>query len=149
MEITFYKISCKDPEITEVYVGSTNNYENRKMLHKYYCDRNVMSFHRFINDHGGWENWEMSVLEQRECVDVKSLRVFERGWVKLFKAVYTSGMTWEEDNYIFKEEAERKKRKERLSSKITCECGIEHRIDGKLRHLKSKKHQDYITTKSL
>jgi hypothetical protein len=34
----------------------------------------------------------------------------------------------------------------RKQNKYTCECGIHIRIDSKLRHIKTKKHLDYIAT---
>ena len=32
-----YKIMCKDPDITDVYVGHTTNFLQRKIAHKYSC----------------------------------------------------------------------------------------------------------------
>ena len=38
--------------------------------------------------------------------------------------------------------------KERKAKIITCECGSEHRHDAKANHLKTKKHQNFIESKS-
>ena len=35
--IIIYKIYCKDPSITDVYVGQTSNFAKRKCAHKI-CD---------------------------------------------------------------------------------------------------------------
>eukprot|EP01080_Neovahlkampfia_damariscottae_P013297 gene13297-12127_t len=33
-----YKLCCKDPNVTEFYVGSTKNIRRRKCQHKYSCN---------------------------------------------------------------------------------------------------------------
>ena len=35
-----YKITCKDPSITDVYVGHTTNFVQRKHCHKQSCNNN-------------------------------------------------------------------------------------------------------------
>ena len=32
-----YKLECKDPDVTEIYVGATTNFYNRKKEHKRCC----------------------------------------------------------------------------------------------------------------
>jgi hypothetical protein len=65
-----------------------------------------------------------------------------------------------DDNVLFKTNKEKKLEyqkqykeqnkeqiKEYAKQPITCECGCTFRRDSKLRHEKSKKHQDYIANK--
>ena len=54
-----YKITCKDPNITDVYVGHTTNFVQRKHAHKQSCINNKSSNHKcklyeVIRNNGGW-----------------------------------------------------------------------------------------------
>jgi hypothetical protein len=67
MEYTFYIIYCKDENIPDCYVGSTNNLDNRKRLHKSNCNNKNSNFfnfrvYKFIRENGGFDNWEFGVL---------------------------------------------------------------------------------------
>ena len=78
-----YKICCKDPNIKDVYIGSTCNLIRRRAEHKRKCyDKNGKSFnsavYRFIRDHGGWGNWIMLKIKDTPCDNVDELRLKER-----------------------------------------------------------------------
>jgi predicted GIY-YIG superfamily endonuclease len=67
-----YKLCCKDPEITEIYVGSTTNFYRRKQKHKSTCNNSNdkgynLNIYQFIRDNGGWENWQMVEVERYKC----------------------------------------------------------------------------------
>ena len=69
-----YKLCCKDPGITEVYVGHTTNFTKRKQQHKTSCNNeNIKGYnyyvYQFIRDHGGWDNWGMVEIEKISCTD--------------------------------------------------------------------------------
>lgn len=80
-----YMICCKDPTITDVYVGHTTNLPKRKTLHKGNTNNqnnkgyNVYVY-QFIRENGGWENWEIIVLETKSCIDGDDARKLEREW---------------------------------------------------------------------
>lgn len=82
-----YKLCCKDPEITDVYVGSTTNLARRKCKHKSDCengtDRLVYSF---IREHGGFKNWDMVVIEEYSCQTKLELHQRERYWLEALQA---------------------------------------------------------------
>ena len=66
-----YKLVCKDLNIKYLYVGSTTNFSNRKNSHKSYVvnekRKNYNSkIYNFIRDNGGWENWDMILIENYE-----------------------------------------------------------------------------------
>ena len=67
-----YKIACKDPSITYVYVGHTTNFVQRKQSHKQSC-YNIKSpcynlkLYKTIRDNGNWCNWEMSIVNFYNC----------------------------------------------------------------------------------
>merc|ERR1712074_213099 len=82
---TIYKIVCKDPKITDCYVGSTTSHLKRKSKHKYDCNNEKSEnynfpVYRFIRDNGGWENWEFVLLEDYPCKTKKQLNIRERFW---------------------------------------------------------------------
>ena len=63
-----YKLCCKDPSITDIYIGSTTNFIERKCSHKNCCiNKNSkkynMNVYKFIREHGDWDNWDMVQIE--------------------------------------------------------------------------------------
>ena len=67
-----YKICCNDPNITDIYIGSTTNFYQRTRAHKTSCNNpNGKSYnlhvYKFIRDNGGWKNWRMDLIEFYEC----------------------------------------------------------------------------------
>ena len=70
-----YKIYCKDPSVTDVYVGHTTNFVQRKYSHKQTCN-NVKSpyynlkLYKTIRENGNWSNWEMKILNFYLLMDV-------------------------------------------------------------------------------
>ena len=62
--IIIYKLCCKDPLITDIYIGSTTNFTKRKAAHKSNCNNeNCKEYkfyvYEFIRDNGNWTNWDM------------------------------------------------------------------------------------------
>ena len=63
-----YKLVCRDLEIRECYVGSTTDMNKRKHGHKKACFTDPSRcVYAFINEHGGWENWDMVLIEAYPC----------------------------------------------------------------------------------
>jgi hypothetical protein len=85
-----YKLVCRDLTITEMYVGHTTNFSNRKRGHKSVCcnaadkDYNAKVY-RFIREHGGWDNWDMILVEKYPCEEVNEARARERYWIETLK----------------------------------------------------------------
>jgi len=67
-----YKISCKDQTITDLYVGHTTNFVQRKHAHKQSCI-NMKSInykcklYEVIRNNGGWSNWQMDIINFYNC----------------------------------------------------------------------------------
>jgi hypothetical protein len=83
MIITFYKIYCKDTNITDCYVGHTTNFANRQRRHKSNCktinnDQYNYKVYTIIRENGGWENWIMEELENTNCDDNEEARIREQ-----------------------------------------------------------------------
>ena len=81
-----YKIVCNDILINETYVGSTNNFKLRKNNHKCSCSDGRQQLYKYIRNNGGWENWDMVLLEQFECDDKKKLLLREFYYQDLLNA---------------------------------------------------------------
>ena len=90
-----YKLCCKDANITEIYIGSTVNKHRRKAHHKSVCNNpNHMSYnirlYQFIRDNGGFDNWDLIILEEYPTENKNELTWKEREWVELLKPVLNS-----------------------------------------------------------
>lgn len=81
-----YKIVCRDVAITDCYVGHTTNFTNRKRLHKCDCEHKNSYVYRFINEHGGWGNWDMVMIEKYPCDNFLEACARERHWIETLKA---------------------------------------------------------------
>ena len=69
-----YKITCNDPAVTDVYVGHTTNFVQRKHAHKQNCINAKTANHKcklyeVMRNNGGWENWKMEILRFVKCHD--------------------------------------------------------------------------------
>ena len=87
-----YKIVCNDLTITEVYVGHTTNFINRKARHKSNCN-NIngkeynLKIYTIIRDNGGFENWSMIEIEKfQDCNDINEAIARERYYYELLNA---------------------------------------------------------------
>jgi hypothetical protein len=90
-----YKIICKDPTITDIYVGHTVNFPQRKLSHKQNCiNINSQSHHckvyDFIRTHGGWDNWKMLTINTFECKNQYEARQKEQEYFILLNATLNS-----------------------------------------------------------
>ena len=70
-----------------IYVGSTNNFYNRKRQHKACCvNKNNRGFniplYKFIRDNGGFNNFTFEILIKVECIE--TLRSAEREVMKKY-----------------------------------------------------------------
>ena len=77
-----YKICCNNPDITEVYVGHTTNFLNRKN-NKSLCnsendERRNQKVYKFIRENGGWESWDMLIIEKYPCNSIIEAQSRER-----------------------------------------------------------------------
>ena len=82
-----YKIVCRDPTITDAYIGSTTDFVSRKSKHKITCrnGKSNLTVYRFINDHGGWENWDMILIQSFTCTTNLELHQRERHYIDELK----------------------------------------------------------------
>lgn len=77
-----YKLICKNPEIKDVYVGRTTDIIRRKATHKSNCNTNKQDdLYIFINNNGGWKNWEFVIIEEYPCENSSEASVRETHWI--------------------------------------------------------------------
>ena len=86
-----YKLCCKDTNITDIYVGSTTAFKNRKYQHKMGCNNEKGKSYNykvyiFIRDNGGFENWDMIEIERFNAIDKRDLEKRERVYIESLKA---------------------------------------------------------------
>ena len=72
-----YQIKCKDPKITETYVGSTVDLSYRIWGHKHRCiegnEKSHYKLYVFMRENGGFDNFEFVVLQSYEDISKKDL----------------------------------------------------------------------------
>jgi hypothetical protein len=86
-----YKICCKDPEIKDIYVGSTASFKRRMSSHKTNCKNEKskeynLPVYRFIRNHGGFDNWSVVKIRDVCCKDKYDLVAEERKEFELLGA---------------------------------------------------------------
>ena len=106
-----YKLVCRDLTITELYVGSTTNFRQRKAQHKSDCcneksKKYDLRVYTFIRGNGGWENWDMILIHRQSCIDAHEAHTVERGYVESLGAVLNCkvpGRTEQENQAAYRE----------------------------------------------
>jgi len=56
-----YRIECLDPEIKDIYIGSTVDLKERIKQHKKDCKNSNSKVYTFMREHGGWDNWKFDI----------------------------------------------------------------------------------------
>lgn len=152
-----YKIYCNDENVTDTYIGSTKNIATRKYQHKRGCNNQNDSHHNLkvyeiIRANRGWDNWIFAIIEEiKECSKIQA-HIREEYYRQELKANMNSvccfsGITREEyhrKHAIKYYEDNKEHIKIQSSIKHMCECGSHYTNGHRLRHLKSKKHQNYL-----
>jgi hypothetical protein len=82
-----YKLVCNDINIKDFYIGSTVNFRRRKTEHKGVCNNSNTSHYNYkvyqcIRNNGGWDNWNMVLVEKTPCADRLELRKIEREFME-------------------------------------------------------------------
>jgi hypothetical protein len=90
-----YKITCKDENVTDVYVGHTTNFVQRKHAHKQGCINNKSSnynckLYEVIRNKGGWNNWKMDIIHFFNCKDQFEARQKEQEYFVSLNATLNS-----------------------------------------------------------
>jgi hypothetical protein len=86
-----YKLVCKDLAITDVYVGHTTNFSQRKAEHHRNSKTETRKEHSYrvyekIRDTGGFQNWSMLIIEQPGFENKHAATARERHWIETLGA---------------------------------------------------------------
>jgi len=140
-----YKIYSIVNNVNKIYVGSTTNFKNRKHKHKCLSLNNKnkdtyeynYEIYQYINNNGGWGNFNMSILERYNCTNKQELHTREAYYINKLKPSLNKCVPlrttkkWKIDtNYNNK--------------RILCDCSGIYSLTNKSRHLKSKEHNNYL-----
>jgi hypothetical protein len=90
MHVSIYMISCKDYTVDDVYVGQTRNFGKRKMYHERDSQTSSLKLYEYIRNHGGWDNWDMTVLAEYTCNFIESVQIEWFWWNKLGATLNTT-----------------------------------------------------------
>ena len=90
-----YKITCKDPTITDLYVGHTTDFVRRKKEHMYSSiskntERYKCKLYKTIRSNGGWSNWSMDTIACFDCADIYAARKKEQEYYISLNATLNS-----------------------------------------------------------
>ena len=90
-----YKITCKDANVKDVYVGHTTNFVQRKHSHKQGCINKKSSnykckLYETIRTNGGWNNWNMEIINFFKCRDHYEARIKEQEYFVSLNATLNS-----------------------------------------------------------
>ena len=90
-----YKITCKDPLVTDLYVGHTTNFVQRKHGHKQSCINEKScnyncKLYKAIRANGGWDNWVMEIVAFFKCNDLYEARIKEQEYFTSLNATLNS-----------------------------------------------------------
>ncbi len=98
-----YKIYCKDECITDIYVGHTTNFIQRKSTHKAACNnqKNDLKIYKIIRENGGWNNWNMIEIAKYNCKDSTDARIKENEHYNQLKATLNSCPPYVDKNNYF------------------------------------------------
>jgi hypothetical protein len=90
-----YKITCNDKNIADVYVGHTTNFVQRKNAHKQNCmhinsTNSNIKLYKVIRANGGWNNWNMEIINFFKCKDLCEARTKEQEYFISLNATLNS-----------------------------------------------------------
>ena len=150
-----YKIVCKDVNIKDFYIGSTTNFTNRKRQHKNIAINDTVKSHYyvyvFINQNGGWDNFDMIEVEKYNASDHNDALKRERYWFEELNATLNKQIpSRTQDEYETmrnkapKRTEYKKKNDKEHQVKITCECGCIVSKRHISEHKKTQKHLNFV-----
>ena len=164
MNQNYFVYKLFNSDCTEFYIGSTKNIKQRKSQHKYSCNNeNSKDYHykvyEYIRSNGGYSNWSYEILEHiRNSINVYELRNLERKYIEQLKSSLNCDIPNRTDKEYHEDHKEHYKQykkqwylnnkesiNERQSQKVNCDCGGKYTMNHKERHMRTKKHQNFIS----
>lgn len=156
-ETKMYMLKHKeDVDNRNIYIGYNTDWNRRLIAHK--CSYNTGSnrlVYQYIRQNGGWNEWEMKLIEDYPCLSKQEAMFRERELMRLYNStlndIKNQIMTDEEKKEYMKTYQRDKEKKAIMDKeyrekqeKITCECGFKLYKRHLTEHNKTKKHLDLI-----
>ena len=94
-----YKIVCKDENVKDLYIGHSSNIYVRKSVHQYYSNKKNNKLYTFISLNGGFDNFDLVILEKFPCSTKREALSRERELIELHQATLNDlmpGRTYKE-----------------------------------------------------
>lgn len=90
-----YRIVCKDVSVCHCYIGSTTNFNARVKQHRFNCKNAHAEHHhykvyRIIRENGGFDNWDVVLVEVFPCENALEAHKRERYWLEFYGATMNS-----------------------------------------------------------
>jgi hypothetical protein len=147
MIYTIYKISIAG----EDYIGSTRDLKHRKTQHKTACNvednpNYNKKLYQHIRANGGWDCCEITPVEEFECETKQQAHIREEYWRREYKALLNMRKAYRTDDEL-KEDLQKRSAKQ-CQNKTNCDCGGKYSYTNKAKHLKTNRHQDFISSGS-
>jgi len=164
-DYVFYKIVNVNGDVDLCYVGSTANWKQRKIQHKSDCcnpnsEKHNLKIYKTIRENGGWNEFKMIEIGRGEQLTLTQAHQKEEEYRVELEANMNTYKSFESmEDYKERKKFYRINNADKLKEyskqyridnayKIkeiyTCDCGGTYSKDSKHKHLKTKKHQEYI-----
>ena len=174
----FYQIKSKLETNDSIYIGHTIDFKRRCRQHKTVCvDTNHSNYNAPVYQHirntGGWDNFEIIIIEQSSFSSVVEVRKRERKLIEQYDTQFNmrvpsrTSIDWynEHKDHVLELKKQRyennkekhldamkqynEQNKARISEwkkcKCVCEvCGGTYQQSDKSRHIKTQKHQKLL-----
>lgn len=145
---SIYKISCKDTNIKDIYVGSTMNVAKRTTQHKHKClVDNQRQVYKCIRNNGGWDNWQLTVLDVLKCPNKRTAEIVERYYIEQLKATLNSVIPIISENELKEIITHHNKKSGQIFHE--CQCGKRYSLKNRARHFRSMFHQNFLSNPNI
>lgn len=94
-----YKITCKDEKCKDIYVGQTSDLIRRKYAHKQQSLKKDKFLYTIINENGGWDNWNMEVVEKYLAKSKQDILDREQYWINVLQANLNTHIRYDPSEY--------------------------------------------------
>ena len=162
--IYFYKIFCKDKNITRTFIESTSNIIEAYRRHEDYCnnknnpDKYNKLKYKFIREFGGWSNWDWEIINECSEKDRYEMEYFYFKNNLIFHPKYdisnsVKKIPDDESNELVKYESlndipddKSNELVVKKKNKTTeCECGGKYTKSNMMQHSRTKIHLEYYS----
>ena len=81
-----YRVVCKNPKITDCFIGTTTNLTHMRSNHHRESKRENPKLHqklyKFICENGGWSNFQLILIESYPCNGKEELQMKLREYIE-------------------------------------------------------------------